>query len=205
MKEIIINIDGEVGIYNNSLEAIKKQIAPFSGMSLKVVVNIRSTGGLLDEALKIYDYLHWLSSNPEIVVETRCFGYAASCATIIAQSASPKMRGISENLLYLIHCNTCNVDNGNYKTMEQTRNILMLKDEHIANIYARHSRGILDAKAAIEMMEENNGNGYWQEPTEAIEHGLADFIIKAESCDIPETCRRRGLFYRIKKLFGYKE
>lgn len=205
MKEIVINIEGEIGKDDNTCEAIQKEIVPYSGMALKVIVNIRSTGGLLDEALKIYDYLHWLSELPDIVVETRCFGYTASCGTIIAQAASQNMRGISENSLYLIHCNTCDVDNGNYKTMEQTRNMLMLKDEHIANIYARHSRGILDTKAAIEIMEENNGDGYWQKSTEVIPHGLADFIIKAESCDIPENYRKRGLFYRIRKLFGCKE
>ena len=72
-------------------------------------------------------------------------------------------------------------------------------------IFAKHSRGVLDEKAVIEIMEENEGDGYWQEPTEVISHGLADFIIKAESCDIPENCRKRGLFYRIRKLFGYKE
>ena len=205
MKEIVINIEGEIGLNNNTAEAIQKEIAPYSGMALKVIINIRSTGGLLDEALKIYDYLHWLSELPDIVVETRCFGYTASCGTIIAQSATPKMRGISKNSLYLIHCNTCDVDNGNYKTMEQTRNMLMLRDDHIAKIYAKHSRGVLDEKAVIEIMEENEGDGYWQEPTEVISHGLADFIIKAESCDIPGDCRKRGLFYRIKKLFGYKE
>lgn len=205
MKEIVINIDGEIGIYNNSLEAIKKQIAPFSGMNLNVVVNIRSTGGLLDEALKIYDYLHWLSELPDIVVETRCFGYTASCGTIIAQAASPNMRGISEHSLYLIHCCTCDIEKGNYIGIGKQRDILMLRDEHISKIYAKHSRGVLDEKAVIEIMEENEGDGYWQEPSEVISHGLADFIIKAESCDIPENCRKRGLFYRIKKLFGYKE
>ena len=70
MKEIVINIEGEIGQDNNTCEAIQKEIVPYSGMAIKVIVNIRSTGGLLDEALKIYDYLHWLSELPDIVVET---------------------------------------------------------------------------------------------------------------------------------------
>ena len=205
MKEIVINIEGEIGQYNNTVEAIQKEIVPYSGIALKVIVNIRSTGGLLDEALKIYDYLHWLSELPDIVVETRCFGYTASCGTIIAQAASPNMRGISEHSLYLIHCCACDIEIGNYIELGKQRDILMLRDEHISKIYAKHSRGVLDEKAVIEIMEENEGNGYWQEPSEVISRGLADFIIKAESCDIPENCRKRGLFYGIRKLFGCKE
>lgn len=205
MREIVINIEGEIGQDNNTCEAIQKEIVPYSGMPLKVIANIRSTGGLLDEALKIYDYLHWLSELPDIVVETRCFGYTASCGTIIAQSASPNMRGISEHSLYLIHCCTCDIETGNYIGLGKQRDILMLRDEHISKIYAKHSRGVLDEKAVIEIMEENEGKGYWQEPSEVISHGLADFIIKTESCDIPENSRRRGLFYRIRKLFSCKE
>lgn len=200
MREIVINIEGEIGQYNNTCEAIQKEIVPYSGMPLKVIANIRSTGGLLDEALKIYDYLHWLSELPDIVVETRCFGYTASCGTIIAQSASPNMRGISEHSLYLIHCCTCDIETGNYIGLGKQRDILMLRDEHISKIYARHSRGVLDEKAVIEIMKENEGNGYWQEPSEVISHGLADFIITPDSSESNKG-KSCNLFAKIKRLF----
>jgi ATP-dependent protease ClpP protease subunit len=200
MKEIVINIEGEIGQYNNTVEAIQKEIAPYSGIALKVIVNIRSTGGLLDEALKIYDYLHWLSELPDVIVETRCFGYTASCGTIIAQSASPNMRGISEHSLYLIHCCTCDIEKGNYIGLGKQRDILMLRDEHISKIYAKHSRGVLDEKAVIEIMEENEGEGYWQEPSEVISNGLADFIITPDSSESNKG-KSCNLFAKIKRLF----
>lgn len=205
MIQIVIDIDGVVGEGKNTVIAIKEKVMPYSGMETKIIVNIRSTGGLLDEALKIYDYLNWLGKLVDVTVETRCFGYVASCGTIIAQGATEGHRGISKNSLYLIHCSTCDVENETYIGLGKMRDTLMLKDEFISKIYAQHSKGVLDQKAVLEIMEENEGAGYWQDPHEVVEHGLADFIIKAETCDIPENCRKRGLFYRIRKLLGCKE
>ena len=50
----------------------------------EVVVNIRSTGGDVNDALLIHDALRQLPAR----VTTRCYGYTASAATIIAQAAS---------------------------------------------------------------------------------------------------------------------
>ena len=52
----------------------------------EVVVEIRSTGGDVNDALLIHDALRQLPAR----VTTRCYGYTASAATIIAQA--PKMR-----------------------------------------------------------------------------------------------------------------
>lgn len=203
MIQIVIDIDGVVGEGNNTVIAIKEKVVPYSGMEINVIVNIRSTGGLLDEALKIYDYLNWLGKLEGVTVETRCFGYVASCGTIIAQGATEGHRGISKNSLYLIHCSTCDVENETYIGLGKMRDTLMLKDEFISKIYAQHSKGVLDQKAVIEIMEENEGAGYWQDPHEVVEHGLADFIFDAdEELEKLET-PKQGLFYKIKKFFGY--
>ena len=69
----------------------------------EVVVNIRSTGGDVNDALLIHDALTALGAH----ITTRCYGYTASAATIIAQAASPGCREISANALYLIHTAVC--------------------------------------------------------------------------------------------------
>lgn len=76
----------------------------------------------------------------------------------------------------------------------------MLRDEHISKIYAKHSRGILDEQAVIEIMGENKGDGYWQEPSEVIYHGLADFIITPDSSESNKG-KSCNLFAKIKRLF----
>ncbi len=50
----------------------------------EVVVTIRSTGGDVNDALMIHDALTQLKGR----ITTRCYGYTASAATIIAQAAS---------------------------------------------------------------------------------------------------------------------
>ena len=57
----------------------------------EVVVNIRSTGGDVNDALLIHDALRQLPAR----VTTRCYGYTASAATIIAQAASEGCRLIA--------------------------------------------------------------------------------------------------------------
>ena len=48
----------------------------------EVVVEIRSTGGDVNDALLIHDALRSLGAR----ITTRCYGYTASAATIIAQA-----------------------------------------------------------------------------------------------------------------------
>ena len=50
----------------------------------EVVVNIRSTGGDVNDALLIHDALTALGAH----ITTRCYGYTASAATIIAHTRS---------------------------------------------------------------------------------------------------------------------
>ncbi len=69
----------------------------------EVVVNIRSTGGDVNDALLIYDALRALDAR----IVTRCYGYTASAATIIAQAASEGAREVSANALYLVHKASC--------------------------------------------------------------------------------------------------
>ena len=69
----------------------------------EVVVEIRSTGGDVNDALLIHDALRSLGAR----ITTRCYGYTASAATIIAQAASEGRREISANALYLIHDSVC--------------------------------------------------------------------------------------------------
>lgn len=153
-----------------------------------VVVNIRSTGGNVNDALLIYDALTGLES--EIV--TRCYGYVASAATIIAQAASKGKREISRNALYLIH-QASSAAEGNSGELAQTVDLLGKTDERIAGIYASASGR--EAPKFIALMRENNGNGRWLSPEETLQEGLADKIIASEkiSNDAQEALKDMNL------------
>ena len=137
----------------------------------RIVVNIRSTGGDVNDALLILDALRQLPAR----IVTRCYGYTASAATNIAQAASEGAREISENALYLIHNAICATE-GNASEIASEIELLDQTHARIAAVYAARSGRPAEEFEAL--MSENNGNGRWLSPEEAIAAGLADRVIE---------------------------
>ena len=174
-----IDIEGVIGVpeqnqFDNASQAVAtfetfrrevERIAQVAATS--VVVNIRSTGGDVNDALLIYDALQGLDAR----ITTRCYGYTASAATIIAQAADKGCREISSNALYLIHNSMCAIE-GNASTLESRAELLRKTDERLAHLYAQHSGR--EAETFVELMAENNGEGRWLTAEETLEAGLAD-------------------------------
>ncbi len=150
--------------FSRSLEAIAKI------ENAQIIVNIRSSGGNVNDALLIHDALCSLDAQ----ITTRCYGYAASAATIIAQAGSEGRREISSNALYLIHNSICAAE-GNAAELTKRIELLTMTDERIASIYA--SRAGREVEPFKELMAQNSGEGRWLSPEEAVEAGLADAII----------------------------
>lgn len=138
----------------------------------EVIVNIRSTGGDVGDALLIHDALTGLDAT----ITTRCYGYVASAATLVAQAASDGRREISSNSLYLVHNAVSNCE-GNARDFRQREELLVKTDERIASLYAVRSGRAADGFAAL--MAENNGTGRWLSPEEALAAGLVDRITDA--------------------------
>lgn len=185
-----IDIEGTIGIpeewqfeepetrvatYEKFRDAVRRIGAIEAG---EIVVNIRSTGGDVNDALLIHDALRQTGAR----ITTRCYGYTASAATIIAQAASEGCREISANALYLIHTAVCATE-GNAAELAGKMELLRRTDERIAGIYAARS-----GRPAAEfetLMGENNGSGRWLSPEEAVGAGLADTVIDAAERPAP--------------------
>ncbi len=163
------------GKFREALQRIAQIDAP------EVVVNIRSTGGDVNDALLIHDALRQLRAR----ITTRCYGYTASAATIIAQAASDGCRQISANALYLIHTAVCATE-GNAAELSGKLEMLHQTDARIAALYA--ARSGCEAARFETLMAENNGNGRWLSPDEVIEAGLADEVIDTASV-VPALAR----------------
>lgn len=157
----------------------------------EVVVSIRSTGGDVNDALLIYDALRTLPGR----ITTRCYGYTASAATLIAQAASEGRREIAAGALYLIHNSECSVE-GNVAELEARIGLLRKTDERLAEIYAVRSGRPAAEFAAL--MAENNGSGRWLSPEETVAAGLADRVIGAEAGNPSEGCAAGG-----EELYGF--
>jgi ATP-dependent protease ClpP protease subunit len=181
-----IDIDGTIGVPEEwqfddpssrvtTYEKFKDMVAKIADIdNRKVVVNIRSTGGDVNDALLIYEALCALDAQ----ITTRCYGYTASAATIIAQAASEGCRQISANALYLIHNSICATE-GNAAEMEAKADLLHKTDRRLAEVYAMRSGRKVEEFVAL--MNENGGDGRWLSPEEVIEAALADEIINDHS------------------------
>lgn len=174
-----IEIEGTIGVPEEwqfdqpearvaTYEKFRDTVRRIAGIDApQIVVDIRSTGGDVNDALLIHDALCSLDAH----ITTRCYGYTASAATIIAQAASPGCREISANALYLIHNSIC-ASEGNAAELAAKVELLRQTDARIAGLYAaRSGRPVGEFEA---LMAENNGNGRWLSPEEAVGAGLAD-------------------------------
>lgn len=203
-----IDIEGTIGVPEEwQFEEPQQRVATYESFRRtlqqieelkcqKVVVNIRSTGGDVGDALLIYDALVALDAE----ITTRCWGYVASAATVIAQAASEGLREISANALYLVHSSTCNAE-GNALELLQRAELLKKSDERLAELYARRSGREVEAFEAL--MSEEGGEGRWLNARETIEAGLADREIEgvaseassetSESAETTESLTEEGL------------
>ena len=176
-----IEIEGTIGVPEEwqfdqpearvaTYEKFRDTVRRIAGIDApQIVVDIRSTGGDVNDALLIHDALCSLDAH----ITTRCYGYTASAATIIAQAASPGCREISANALYLIHTAICAAA-GNAAEIAGKLDLLRQTDTRIAAVYAARSGRPAGEFEAL--MAENNGNGRWLSPEEAVAAGLADTV-----------------------------
>ena len=135
-----IDIEGTIGLEEseqfagstNSIatyERFREEIEKIKAVEAdEIIVNIRSTGGDVNDAMLIYETLIALGKK----ITTRCYGYTASAATIIAQSASQGCREIASSALYLIHQSSSLIE-GNAADLVERIDLLKKTDERIAS------------------------------------------------------------------------
>ena len=171
----IIDITGEIGVANengdwNTALAIKTKLREIANMNAeKIIVNINSLGGFVDDGLAIHDVLAMHPAK----IETRVIGMCASAATVIAQAGD--VRHMSENALYLIH-RAWGLVMGNVHQLREIAETLRQIDGRMAEIYAKRSGST--HKKMLEVMSENQGGGIWLSSDEAIAIGLIDQVFK---------------------------
>lgn len=188
----IIDIEGTIGLseswqFDNdenrvaTYERFKECVARIADLrNANIRVNIRSTGGDVNDAMLIYEALRATGAH----VTTCCYGYTASAATIVAQAASDGCRLIAPTSLYLIHNSLCSVE-GNAEELQAEIELLRQTDERIAEIYARHSGRSTEEIAAL--MSENGGRGRWLSPAEVVNYGLADAVEDGATTETTTT------------------
>ena len=163
----------------------------------QVVVNIRSTGGDVNDALLIYDALAALDAG-----DTRCA--TATWPRPRRSSHRPHQEGRREisagrSTWYATAC----AAEGNAAELEARAELLRKTDERLAALYARRSGRPQEEFA--QRMAENNGNGRWLSPEETVAAGLADRIVEGGETAEGERSAVRNLasgWNRLLAAFG---
>lgn len=187
----IIDIEGTIGVPESwqcdnpdtrvtTYERFKESVSRIADISNSTIrVNIRSTGGDVNDALLIYEALKATGAK----ITTCCYGYTASAATIVAQAASEGCRLIAPTSLYLVHNSLCAVE-GNAEEIQAEVDMLRQTDRRIAEVYA--SRSGRSAEEFLTLMAENCGRGRWLSPAESIAEGLVDAIENEQTISSSE-------------------
>lgn len=203
----IIDIEGTIGLteswqFDNpesrvtTYERFKECVARIADLrNAHIRVNIRSTGGDVNDAMLIYEALRATGAH----VTTCCYGYTASAATIVAQAASEGCRLIAPTSLYLIHNSLCSVE-GNAEELQAEVELLRQTDERIAEIYARHSGRSTEDMAVL--MSENGGRGRWLSPAEVVAYGLADGVEGEDAKGATTGGVKRSMRSGVEALLG---
>ncbi|MBQ3172987.1 MAG: Clp protease ClpP, partial [Alistipes sp.] len=207
VDETIIDIEGTIGLseawqFDNpdsrvaTYERFRQSVSEIADIrNARIRVNIRSTGGDVNDAILIYEALRATGAH----VTTCCYGYTASAATIVAQAASQGCRLIAPSSLYLIHNSLCSTE-GNAEELQAEVDMLRQTDRRIAEIYAARSGQSVEVIEAL--MSENGGRGRWLSPAESIAACLVDAIEGAATEEATEPSIVERTKQSLKRLLG---
>jgi ATP-dependent Clp endopeptidase proteolytic subunit ClpP len=172
--EMVIDVNGIIGDEWDDAGITAKRFAneihQFKGSTIRMRIN--SAGGLVPDALQIYD----LMKGHDAEVITEVYGATASAGTIINQGASNGKRRMSANALMLIHL-AWGVFQGNKEDLQTSINALDKFDALINEIYLKNGA---DPEITKQLMGESGGHGIWISAIEAKEAGLIDEIFEGD-------------------------
>lgn len=166
LKDRIIFIGSEID--ENVANAVIAQLLFLAAQSDKEIkMYINSPGGSVMDGLAIYDTMQHIKPD----VSTICVGMAASMAAILLAGGTKGKRLALPNSEILIHQLMGGTQGQASDIKIRAEHMLKLKDR-LNKILQKHTGQKLDK------IEKDSDRDYFMDPTEAIEYGIIDQIIK---------------------------
>ena len=138
--------------------------------SKDIQIYINSPGGSVTAGLAIYDTMQQIS--PDIV--TRCFGVAASMGAFLLSGGTKGKRLALPNSRIMIHQPLGGAQGQAVEIEIQAKEILYLK-KTLNNLLCEHTG------QPLEKIVEDTERDYFLSPSEAVNYGLIDKVIKNDN------------------------
>ena len=138
--------------------------------SKDIQIYINSPGGSVTAGLAIYDTMQQIS--PDIV--TICFGVAASMGAFLLSGGKKGKRLALPNSRIMIHQPLGGAQGQAVEIEIQAKEILYLK-KTLNNLLCEHTG------QSLEKIEEDTERDYFLSPSEAVDYGLIDKVIKNDN------------------------
>ncbi len=138
--------------------------------SKDIQIYVNSPGGSVTAGLAIYDTMQQIS--PDIV--TICFGVAASMGAFLLSGGTKGKRLALPNSRIMIHQPLGGAQGQAVEIEIQAKEILYLK-KTLNSLLAEHTG------QSLEKITEDTERDYFLSPTEAVEYGLIDKVIKNDN------------------------
>ena len=132
-----------------------------------IQIYINSPGGSVTAGMAIYDTMQQIS--PDVV--TICFGVAASMGAFLLSGGTKGKRLALPNSRIMIHQPLGGAQGQAVEIEIQSKEILFLK-KTLNSLLAEHTG------QALEKINEDTERDYFLSPSEAVEYGLIDKVIK---------------------------
>ena len=138
--------------------------------SKDIQIYVNSPGGSVTAGLAIYDTMQQIS--PDIV--TICFGVAASMGAFLLSGGTKGKRLALPNSRIMIHQPLGGAQGQAVEIEIQAKEILYLK-KTLNNLLCEHTG------QPLEKIEEDTERDYFLSPSEAVDYGLIDKVIKNDN------------------------
>ena len=135
-----------------------------------IQIYINSPGGSVTAGLAIYDTMQQIS--PDVV--TICFGVAASMGAFLLSGGAKGKRLALPNSRIMIHQPLGGAQGQAVEIEIQAKEILFLK-KTLNSLLAEHTG------QSLEKINEDTERDYFLSPTEAVQYGLIDKVIKNDN------------------------
>jgi ATP-dependent protease ClpP protease subunit len=177
----LVHIYDEIGQYGIGATEFIKDLGKVKG---DIELHLNSPGGEVFDGLAIYNALR---QHQDGIVQIVIDSLAASIASVIAMAADPGNLWIADTASLMMH-DGFGACMGSAADMRSLADVLERQSQNIAGIYA--ARAGRTAKYWRDLMTANGADGTWFLGQEAVDAGLADFVLGNGPVTASEPGRR---------------